>query len=155
KTQGTWVMIEFTITPLKFRKSAINFLVLGVITIGTLAAHGSVCAQENAKQERFVIDFRKPISTYPQLTTFGPYPEKVLKTEPEGLRMTVEAGRQETGHVGVEAQVRLQGDFTIVAGYEFISCGEPVHQYGSGIVFRVNFDSPPGHMVNIARKKTA
>jgi hypothetical protein len=91
--------------------------------------------------ERVVFDFRDAIETYPALTLEGPDAHRVAKTDAEGLQISIPAGQRDTRPVVVKLAHRLHGDFDVALGYELLSVGEPIGQYGAGVLIRAWFDT--------------
>src|SRR5262249_49728245 len=53
--------------------------------------------------------------------------------------------------VGVEAPLRVGGDFEIDVGYELLGVGEPVPEKGAGLQMMVVFDAPSGLEARLTR----
>ena len=87
-------------------------------------------------------DFRDKIETYPALSLQGPNARSVAKTDAQGLRISIPEGQRDTRPVMVKLEHRLRGDFDIALGYELIGVGEPIGQWGAGILIRAWFDTP-------------
>ncbi|HTU93406.1 MAG TPA: protein kinase, partial [Gemmataceae bacterium] len=77
----------------------------------------------------------------PSLSLFGPDVESVVKTDSQGWRITLPAGRADPDRVGLQLP-RLSGDFSISLGYESLAVGKPLPEYGAGVVMRIWFDAP-------------
>jgi serine/threonine protein kinase len=95
---------------------------------------------DQRKQDRLTFDFRVGVEKFPALSLFGPDVETMIKTDPQGLRFTLPAGRADPGIIGVRLTRRLRGDFDITVGFEILAIGAPLPQYGSGVVLRVWYD---------------
>jgi hypothetical protein len=87
-------------------------------------------------------DLREDLATYPALSLEGPDVDTVARTDAQGLRVTLPAGRGDTRPVILELPLRLRGDFDVVLGYELLAVGTPAPQYGAGVTLRLFFDTP-------------
>jgi hypothetical protein len=108
--------------------------------------------------EKVDISFARGLKAYPELSLFGPEAEAVASVGPEGLRLTLPAGRevvQEAGAVGVEWQRVLRGDFEITLAYELIDLPRPGPQWGAGAVLDATFDEPVSPQVRLSRTQKA
>ncbi|HEY7423475.1 MAG TPA: DUF1583 domain-containing protein, partial [Gemmataceae bacterium] len=93
--------------------------------------------------QHLAFDFRKGIHNFSALSLEGPDDaDKLVKTDAQGLRVTLPAGRADTRPVIVALEKRLRGNFEITLGYELIAIGEPVPRYGAGVTMRLWFDAP-------------
>src|SRR5205823_3867 len=99
-------------------------------------------AQDPAKQDHVVLDLRTPLGRLPDLSLYGPGVEKMARSDDEGLRFTVPAGRENVDVLGVEWAGRLRGDFDVTVGYELIAAGAPLPRYGAGVTLRLWYDAP-------------
>jgi serine/threonine protein kinase len=103
---------------------------------------------------RLAIDFRAGIENVPGLSLDGPGDlDDVARTDAQGLRVTFPGGERDPKPVTVVLDRRLGGDLDITVGYEVISVGEPVPQYGAGVVMRVWFDAPSSPTAMISRMR--
>jgi serine/threonine protein kinase/predicted RNA-binding Zn-ribbon protein involved in translation (DUF1610 family) len=100
------------------------------------------------------LDLRGGIDKLAPFALYGPDAETVAKPDSQGLRITLAAGRGDVAPVGLELPVRLRGDFDIVLGYELLAVGEPLPQYGSGLLIRAWFDAPSDLSVILGRSRT-
>ena len=107
---------------------------------------------EKKARMKATFDFRNGLEKYPALSTNGPDVENIFKTEPNGLRVTLPAGRDDTRPVRIEFTERIRGDFEIVLDGELLSVGTPLPRYGAGIALNVLLDSPNSAVVSIYRK---
>src|ERR1700756_5398442 len=55
-----------------------------------------------------------------------------IKTEPEGIRITLPPGSNVASAVGMRLQGPIQGDFEITTGYEIIQIDVPTAGFGAG-----------------------
>src|SRR5262249_4944714 len=99
-------------------------------------------SQTASTRQRVVCDLRVATAQHAALSLYGPDLENVARTDAQGLRFNLAAGRKDTRPVGIEVSQRLRGDFDIVVGYELLAIGDPVPQYGSGVALRLWLDSP-------------
>jgi hypothetical protein len=99
-------------------------------------------------------DFRTGLANLPALSLHGPDAETVARTDAQGLRITLPAGRGDANLVGLALSQRLRGDFDIVLEYELLAVGEPLPQYGAGVVMRAWFDAPSDLSVILGRSRT-
>jgi hypothetical protein len=97
-------------------------------------------------------DFRDGIRNVPSLSLGGPDDaDELVKTDAQGLRVSIPDGKKDTRPVVVALEKRLRGDFEITLGYELIAVGKPVPYYGSGVLMRVWFQSPSPLSVILSR----
>src|SRR5690349_10228599 len=89
----------------------VAFLAVGAFWLPPAAS------QDPAKQQHLALDLRTPVGGLADLSLYGPGVEKMARTDDEGLRFTVPAGRKDVDVVGVEWTGRLGGDFDVTAGY--------------------------------------
>jgi hypothetical protein len=82
-------------------------------------------------EDQFHQDFRGAASLNPTLTLFGPDSGKAVQFEPEGLRITMPAGRADKAAVGLAPNLRISGDFEITVGYEILSAERPAEGMGA------------------------
>ncbi len=68
----------------------------------------------------FYHDFRKGLPKG-SIRLAGPSADKIIRPEPEGLRIA--AGETNKDAIGVAVELSVKGDFEITAGYEIISVG--------------------------------
>jgi serine/threonine protein kinase len=108
---------------------------------------------EKKARTKATFDFRNGLEKYPALTTNGPDVENIFKIEPNGLRVTLPAGRDDTRPVRIEFAERVRGDFEIVFDGELLSAGTPLPRYGAGIALNVLLDSPNSGVISIYRKQ--
>jgi hypothetical protein len=116
---------------------------LGLVVWGVAGQVPVSQASAPGRQHR-VYDFRKPLDDLPELTLFGPDAEAYLKTDAQGLRITLPADRPDHNNVGVELVSRIRGDFDIDLGYEILAIGDPIPVPGAGVQMRLLWgpDSP-------------
>jgi predicted RNA-binding Zn-ribbon protein involved in translation (DUF1610 family) len=109
--------------------------------------------QDKPHREHVTFDFRNGIENYPALSLQGPPTEELVKTDAQGLRVSIPEGQQDTRPVEVALEHRIHGDFDIVLSYELIAVGKPVPKWGAGVVIRVYFDAPSSPTALISRMK--
>lgn len=119
-------------------------LVLGgvVINWGLAEVEEPRRVVEHKERTRQVLDLRKPISTFAPIVRLGQDAGSYLKTDNQGLRITLPKSRLNGDEVGIQVNQRLRGDFVVELGYEILSIGAPVVDRGAGVVLRVTLDSP-------------
>src|SRR5947209_1349283 len=84
-------------------------------------------------REHVLLDFRLGMPAATGLRLFGADAEAAVKTDAEGLRITLPARRQDVNAVGVELPCRIHGDFEMAVGYELLAVGEPTPEAGAGV----------------------
>jgi hypothetical protein len=107
-----------------------------------------------AAREHLAFDFRAGIQNVPAFSLEGPDDaDELVKTDAQGLRVTIPAGRADTRPVVLALQKPLRGDFEITLGYELIDVGTPVPHYGAGVLMRVWFESASPLSVILSRSR--
>jgi hypothetical protein len=101
--------------------------------------------------EHVDIEFHKGLDTYPQLSLFGSGAAAVTGVGPQGLRITLPAGRGDKDDVGVETQKSLRGDFEVTLAYELIALPKVGSAWGTGAVLDVTLDTPSSPRVRLTR----
>jgi serine/threonine protein kinase len=123
---------------------------LGLV-VWDLAARGpSPSAPPASGRQHLVYDFRTKLDDLTGLTLFGPDAESYVRTDAQGLRITLPADRPDCNNVGVELVSRIHGDFDINLGYELLAIGEPIPIPGAGVQMRLLFD-PSAPMETLTR----
>jgi hypothetical protein len=120
---------------------------------GEIAEEEEAVQKQPRKQERLVLNFRERANSLAPFSLFGPEMEKVAKSEPQGLRITMQEGRNNPDAVGISLPFRIRGDFDVTLGFELLNVGAPLHRHGAGIGFRLGFDAPSSLAAIIARFK--
>ena len=111
-----------------------------------------VSAEARAQaQEHLAIDFRQGLSDKVPIKFFGPDASTVAKIGPDGLRIRLPEGRTNTNPVGVEFDLRLQGDFEIATSFQLFAIGGPPVPIGLGVQMMLFFDTPTPLKVTITR----
>jgi serine/threonine-protein kinase len=123
---------------------------LGLVVWGLAGDRAAPEAAAPGRQHR-VYDFRTRIDDLPGLTLFGPEAESVARTDAQGLRITLPAGRPDCNSVGVELPARIQGDFDVDVGYELLAFGDDIPNPAAGVQLRLAFDDPSIPLVALAR----
>ncbi len=72
----------------------------------------------------------------------GPDATRWIKTEPEGIRITLPPGNNVRSAVGMRLQSPIQGDFEITVGYEMLQADVPRAGFGVGFSIYLATDSP-------------
>jgi serine/threonine-protein kinase len=112
---------------------------MGLVMWG-LAGQGPAPEPSPPARRHLVYDFRKRIDDLPGLTPFGPDAESYLRTDAQGLRITLPADRPDHNNVGIELISRIHGDFDINLGYELLDIGAPIPNPGAGVQMRLFLD---------------
>jgi hypothetical protein len=91
-------------------------------------------------QTEAVHDFRgRPLP--PGMVRFGPFEDRFLKVEPEGLRITLPRDRDNLQTVGLSMALTVGGDFDISTAFEVLQVDAPppgTRTYGVGLLMSVN-----------------
>ncbi len=99
-------------------------------------------------------DFRERNETNPVLKWMGPTPEKFMRPEAAGLRITLPEKTPEKKKgsvpVGVTYRVPIHGDFEATLTYEILKIGKPASGYGAGVNFWASMDSPGADVASLA-----
>jgi predicted Zn finger-like uncharacterized protein len=101
--------------------------------------------------ERVDIPFDKGADAQSGLHLFGPIDAANVKGEPQGLRLTLPATRDNLGDVGVEARKVLRGDFEITLAYDLVAIATPAPKWGAGVILQIRLDTPDDAMANVTR----
>jgi serine/threonine protein kinase len=126
------------------------FLVVLGLIVWSLAGQGVVPEAVAPARQHRVYDFRTRVDDLPGMTLFGPDAELYVRTEDQGLRITLPADRPDCNNVGVELVSRIHGDFDINLGYELLAIGAPIPNPGAGVQMRLLFD-PSSPMETVTR----
>jgi hypothetical protein len=133
-------------------------LLIFLIALGLGVRSWFLTANEKGQpaQKHAVFDFRSGLERYPALSLQTFDITTVVKTNEEGLRITLPGGQSDTRPVKLRLGHRLRGDFNIVLGYELLKVGAPVPKFGAGVVMRAWFDAPasPSAMLSRCRQPT-
>jgi hypothetical protein len=105
------------------------------------------------KQDHLAVNLRAGLDKLAPLTLSGPDVEDVARSDDQGLRVTLPAGRDPTNPIKLEMPNRLQGDFDITLGYDLLAVGGPTPQYGVGVMMRVWFETTPSLSVLVSRTR--
>jgi hypothetical protein len=97
--------------------------------------------EPGAPKKRMVFDFRTKLDDLAGVSVFGPHADEVMKTDAQGLRITLPADRPDCNNVGIELPLRLRGDFDIELGYELLAIGAPIPNPGAGLHMRLQLDN--------------
>jgi hypothetical protein len=130
-------------------------LLLFAVVLSLLWAAESLVAQPPAAAEIYQ-DFRnkRPISDAFRLGGFDP--ESEIKTENEGLRITLPAERGQHFLSEINANIVIAGDFEFTATYEILSAAAPLMGYGVGVNLTVSTAEPSkkfGKLCRVLRPK--
>jgi hypothetical protein len=101
----------------------------------------------------FYHDFRKKGVPRATFDVSGPAHDKRVKSEPEGLRITL-AGEKgiPTSVVGVAPQFRVRGDFEVTVGYELLSAEKPDAGFGVGVEVYLMTETPTKEAIAFDRR---
>jgi RNA polymerase sigma factor (sigma-70 family) len=132
-----------------FRKRFLHWFapipaVLGLAALGWLlwpGPQGDEPDGTSAPAKRVAYDFRRKLDDLPALSIFGPDADEVMKTDAQGLRITLSERRRDCNNVGIEFPVRLRGDFDLSVGYELLAIGTPIPNPGAGVQLRLQPDN--------------
>lgn len=118
-----------------------------------LVAISRARAQEGAEDKKYgqelYFDFRgQPLPG--ELTLVGNDAGQLVRSEPEGLRITSPAGGLR-GPVGVGTRFRIQGDFEVTATVEILRADIPKQGFGVGATLYLQRVDPPTEGTNIGR----
>ena len=141
----------FQRTARRFQPRAIKGFVLGLVfsVLVLVAAFWLAKAlwpagevEKPTRRWHKVYSFQDGLEKFPSLELYGPDADAAAKTDAQGLRIKVPAGRQRSDlDIGVVLPLRIRGDFDISAGYELLSFGQPTPTSGLGVQMLVEFDS--------------
>ncbi len=126
-------------------------LVVVVLIAFSAAALSQVAVPPEPGLPQQSIDFRKPLADLPAVALFGPDAADVIRTDAEGLRITLPAGRADCRNVGIELPLGLRGDFAIDAGYEVLGIGDNIADPAAGVQMRLAFADSAVPLVALAR----
>ncbi len=94
----------------------------------------------------FFHDFRgRPLAGAIRLS--GPQVGRFVKTEAEGLRITLPKDRQNLAQVGFAIDRQVRGDFEVTATFEIVQVEEPRAGYGAGVILGVDDRARVGRLV--------
>jgi hypothetical protein len=138
--------------PRRFGPAALVLLaVLGLaLVVWGVAGQAPVADAPATTRQHRVYDFRKKLDDLPGLAPWGPDAESYLRTDAQGLRITLPAERPDHNNVGLELPVRIHGDFDIDLGYELLAIGAPIPNPGAGVQMRLFF-GPDAPMETVTR----
>jgi hypothetical protein len=95
-------------------------------------------------------DFRgKPLPDELSLTPFGS--DQFIKSEPEGLRITLPKNRNDLSPVVVGTRTGIQGDFEITATLEILKAEQPKDGFGVGASLFINKVDPAAEGATLGR----
>jgi serine/threonine protein kinase len=133
-TAVPWTNIYLWLPPLAF------LLVLGsgLVMAHLPQAHGELNGPE------FSHDFRgQPLPA--GFTLYGEPEGKFVKSEPEGLRITIpDSWTHPRGGVGLLSNFGFRGDFEVTTTVEILHADEPQEGWGVGAGIRINMADPHG-----------
>jgi len=103
--------------------------------------------------ERIEFQFREGISKQPTLRLFGANVGMMAFIQPGGLCFNLPNGRGNPGDVGVDARLRLRGDFEITLEYELLALPNPAPKLGAGVSLQVFLDTPDAFRARLGRQR--
>jgi serine/threonine-protein kinase len=132
-SRPAWWPIAFCLPPLAF---------LAVLGVG-LIVWGIAQRSAGESEQDFAYDFRgRPLP--PEFSFYGEPEGKFVKTEPEGLRITIpNTFLHPWGGVGLLSRFGLHGDFEITTTLEILQADEPDDGFGVGAGLRLNLATEP------------
>jgi hypothetical protein len=95
-------------------------------------------------------DFRGGKITEPVLKRVGQTPERYMKGEALGLRITL-PGKQALAPVGVSSRLAVHGDFEITLTYQILKADKPSTGYGAGVSLWVSSTEAGDATATLAR----
>jgi hypothetical protein len=122
-------------------------LVLGLALVGPVLAQ-----QPEAKEypSEVYFDFRgTPLP--PELALKPEGVERYIKSEPEGLRVTLPKDRKNLAPFELSTRVTVQGDFEITAALQILSAETPRGGFGVGTSLFINKVDPPTEGATLGR----
>jgi hypothetical protein len=109
-----------------------------LLAIGVMAMASPTASADEPAALR--VDFRgKPVDKK-LFQLFGLKDQ--IKTETEGLRITLPGPNGESADTGVQARFRVKGDFQITTSFELINAPTPVNAWCVGVHLHARFDDP-------------
>ena len=92
--------------------------------------------------EPFQYDLRRGVADQPALVPTGSGASEALRTDGQGLRITLDANRPQMDPVGVRTRFGVRGDFDITATCQVGKMDRPTKGIGAGARLYLRFDSP-------------
>jgi hypothetical protein len=121
---------------------------LGFALVGSGFAQPDGGDKEYPKEVYF--DFRgTPLA--PELTVKPDGADRFVKSEPEGLRVTLPKNRKNLAPFELIARVGVQGDFEITATIEILHAETPRDGFGVGASLFINKVDPPTEAASVGR----
>jgi hypothetical protein len=96
-------------------------------------------------------DFRDKKFDSKKLKVVGSDPRALVKSEKDGLHISIPAGLDKPLPVGVAPRFRTHGDFEITASYSIVKADNPIRGYGLAVALWVETDSDTAEAVTIER----
>lgn len=116
----------------------IAILGLALFPLGQAVPQGQTPPAAEATLREFYQDFRKSQALHPSLALEGPDDVgELCRFGPEGLRITLPAGRPINNPAEVVSSFSISGDFEITGTYELLSATRPAKGYGVGITLNI------------------
>src|SRR5262249_37398053 len=107
--------------------------------------------EKKADQESVTYSLRAPLGD--PLRLYGNDAETYMKADANGLRVTIPAEREHHDAVGVEAPVRLRGDFEITVDYELFALSDRPPPAGVGLIMELLIDAPTVYSITVSRTR--
>lgn len=106
--------------------------------------------EEKKYPKEVYFDFRgKPLPDELTLTPLGSDP--FVKSEPEGLRITLPKDRKNLEQIVVGTRTGIQGDFEITATMEILNADQPKGGFGVGVSLYINKVNPTAEGATLGR----
>ncbi|MCI0680966.1 MAG: DUF1583 domain-containing protein [Gemmataceae bacterium] len=96
-------------------------------------------------------DFRGQAFDPQVLQIMGPEAAARIRSEPEGLRITLPAEQQRAEHVGLITTFPIKGDFEITLRYEILHADRPKTGNGVGLEFYLKTETPTAEALGFYR----
>lgn len=103
--------------------------------------------------DEFSYHFRNGVVGHTVLRLTGPNHRQVVKSDGEGLRITLPKTRQgSTGSIVVSPAFGLRGDCEVTLGFDLLSTEDPLPRWtGAGVVLMVEVAGPDRRAVSLSR----
>ncbi len=99
----------------------------------------------------FYHDFRNKKSLDGNFTLYGADAASRVKSEPEGLRITLPGKAKSPDGLGVITRIPVKGNFEITLGYEILQMDKPKDLWGNGFELYIETDTPTKESMGLNR----
>ncbi len=99
----------------------------------------------------FYHDFRNKKSLDGNFRLYGADAANRVKSEPEGLRITLPGNAKSPDGLGVICRTPVKGNFEITLGYEILQIAKPKDLWGNGFELYIETDTPTKESVALNR----